>query len=191
MQTSGATHHIGWADLSFSREASCWSCSGSPELGLWVLDRRPWRRSGGGRCPVRGWGLRRRGESGWWGRNGRSGGTGGWGRAVGSRGWGCVDRSGRWGAGVVGVVQGILGWLTVLHSGEVDTASRVSWLWPHHRHSVISFSQQNPQGIEFSLDGRVPLPRRGRPAHVVVEVSGFWELIFLLWHLDSCILCLF
>jgi hypothetical protein len=42
---------------------------------------------------------------------------------VGSRGWGCVDRSGRWGAGVVGVVQGILGWLTVLHSGEVDTAS--------------------------------------------------------------------
>lgn len=24
---------------------------------------------------------------------------------------------------MVGVVQGILGWLTVLHSGEVDTAS--------------------------------------------------------------------
>lgn len=45
--------------------------------------------------------------------------------------------------------------------------------------------------VETHLDGRVPLPRRGRPAHVVVEVSGFWELIFLLWHLDSCILCLF
>jgi len=41
---------------------------------------------------------------------------------VGSRGWGCVDGSGRRGAGVVRVVEGILGWLTVLHSGEVDTA---------------------------------------------------------------------
>lgn len=92
---------------------------------------------------------------------------------------------------MVGVVEGILGWLIVLHSGEVDTASRVSRLWSHHGHAIISLSQQNPQGIEFSLDGRVPLPGGRRPAHVVVEVSRLRELILLLWHLDSCILRLF
>lgn len=44
--------------------------------------------------------------------------------------------------------------------------------------------------VETHLDGRVPLPRGRGPAHAV-EVSGLWELILLLWHLDSCILCLF
>lgn len=92
---------------------------------------------------------------------------------------------------MVRIVEGILGWLIVLHSGEVDTAPRVSRLWPHHGHSIIPFSQQNPQGIEFSLDGGVPLPGGRRPAHVVVEVPRFRELILLLRHLDSCVLCLF
>lgn len=61
------------------------------------------------------------------------------------------------------------------------------------RRLVHSWEEGMQEGlwVETHLDGRVPLPRRGRPAHVVVEVSGFWELIFLLWHLDSCILCLF
>lgn len=40
---------------------------------------------------------------------------------------------------MVGVVEGVFGWLTVLHSGEVDAAARVSRLWPHHGHSVIPF----------------------------------------------------
>lgn len=44
---------------------------------------------------------------------------------------------------------------------------------------------------ETHLDGRVPLPGGGRPAHVVVEISGLRELILLLWHLDSCVLRLF
>lgn len=113
---------LGWEDLSNSRGTSSRSFSGSPEHRLWVLDRRSWWRSGGGWCPVRGRGLRRRGEVGRWGGDGRSGGTGGWGRAVGSRGWGRVDRSRRWGAGVVGVVERVLGGLSVLHSGKVDAA---------------------------------------------------------------------
>lgn len=44
---------------------------------------------------------------------------------------------------------------------------------------------------ETYLDGRVPLPGGRRPAHVVVEISGLRELILLLRHLDSRILCLF
>lgn len=55
----------------------------------------------------------------------------------------------------------------------------------------LAEGMQEGPWVETHLDGRVPLSRGGRPAHVVVEVSGFGELILLLWHLDSCILCLF
>lgn len=41
---------------------------------------------------------------------------------MGSRGWGSVDWGRRWRAGVVGVVEGVLGRRIVLDSGEVDTA---------------------------------------------------------------------
>lgn len=66
---------------------------------------------------MRGWG-----KGGRWGWNWRSGSTGGWGRAMRGRGWGSVDGSRRWRGGVVGVVEGVLGRLIVLDSGEVDTA---------------------------------------------------------------------
>lgn len=44
---------------------------------------------------------------------------------------------------------------------------------------------------ETHLDGRVPLLGGRRLAHVVVEISWLRELILLLWHLDSRVLCLF
>lgn len=44
---------------------------------------------------------------------------------------------------------------------------------------------------ETHLDRRVPLRRGGGPPHVVVEISRLRELVLLLWHLDSRILCLF
>lgn len=40
---------------------------------------------------------------------------------------------------MVGVVEGVLGRRIVLDSGEVDTASRVSWLWTHHGHTIVAF----------------------------------------------------
>lgn len=79
---------------------------------------------------------------------------------------------------------------------RVDQGLELRWVKREDRaerrlaHSWEEGMQEGPW-VETHLDGRVPLPRGGRPAHVVVEVSGFRELILLLWHLDSCILCLF
>lgn len=41
---------------------------------------------------------------------------------MGSRGWGRVNGGRRRRGGVVGIVEGVLGGLIVLDSGEVDTA---------------------------------------------------------------------
>lgn len=85
--------------------------------------------------------MRGRGKGGRRGWNRRSGSAGGWGRAMGRRGWGGVDGGRRRRSGVVGVVEGVLGGLIVLDSGEVDTAPRVSRLWTHHGHTIISFPE--------------------------------------------------
>lgn len=61
------------------------------------------------------------------------------------------------------------------------------------RRLVHSWAEGGQEGfwVETHLDGGVPLPGGRRPAHVVVEVPRFRELILLLRHLDSCVLCLF
>lgn len=41
---------------------------------------------------------------------------------MGCRGWRSVNGGRGWRGGVVGIVEGVLGWLVVLDSGEVDTA---------------------------------------------------------------------
>lgn len=67
------------------------------------------------------------------------------------------------------VVDGIARSRVGFASGEVYALALVSRMRSHHRHSVIAFSQEHTQSIQFSLDGRVPLLGAGGFVHGIVR----------------------
>lgn len=74
-----------------------------------------------------------------------------------------VDGSG--GMVVDGVVRGRVG----SAPSEVDALALVSRIRSHHRHSVVAFSQEYTQSIQFALDGGIPLLGTDRFVHVVIR----------------------
>lgn len=82
-----------------------------------------------------------------------------------------VDRCG----GVV--VDGVAGSWVGFTPGEVNAPALVSRIRSHHGHSVVAFSQKYPQGVQFALDGSVPLLGTHGFMHVVVKS---WRRIVLL-----------
>lgn len=75
------------------------------------------------------------------------------------------------------VVDGIARRRVGFAPGEVYALALVTRMRSHHGHSVIAFSQEYTQSIQFALDGRVPLLRADRFVHGVVRPCWF-KLLF-------------
>lgn len=85
---------------------------------------------------------------------------------------------------VVWVLRGRVGF----DVGEFHTATLLSRLRPHHGYTVIPSPDPHPQGVQFTLDRRVPFQRRDGFPHAVVQGACGCKLKLLLWHLHSSIL---